>query len=268
VLLLALGSATVMYAVGLIVYWRRAGPGHGIRFAESAAFLAGMIALSVAMVWPLDVLGEWSLAMHMAQHMLLIAVVAPLIVLGRPGVVWLKALPAAWTSRVRSTLRAVKDWKRLATLAGLTTATSLQIVVMWGWHAPQAMQFALTNDLAHYAMHGSFLAAGLLFWWALLRSLRDGAAGFGAGAIALVGTMAQMGLLSALLTFSRRPLYPWYVERSGALGLTPLEDQQLAGLIMWVPGAVPYVIGALWLMASWLRRSERGDARRRRQGHA
>jgi putative membrane protein len=144
-------------------------------------------------------------------------------------------------------------------VAGTTTATLLQAGVMWGWHVPAAMQLALTNELVHYAMHASFLAAGLLFWLALLRSLRGPGAGFGAGAIALVGTMMHMGLLSALLTFSQLPRYPWYFDRAAALGLTPLEDQQLAGLIMWVPGGLPYLIGVLALMAAWLRRSERYD---------
>lgn len=264
-LLLPLAAGILMYATGLVLYWGRAGPGHGIRVAEAGAFLAGILALSAALVWPLDVLGEWSLAMHMAQHMLLIAVAAPLILLGRPGIAWLRALPTAWARRVTWPLRALKRRKMLAAFAGITAATLLQAGVMWGWHAPKAMQFALANDFAHYAMHGSFLAAGFFFWLALLGSLRENAAGFGAGAIALVGTMVQMGLLSALLTFSQLPRYPWYFERSAALGLTPLEDQQLAGLIMWVPGAVPYLIGALWLMAAWLRRSERGDARRRRR---
>ena len=263
-LLLPLVTGILMYAIGLVQYWRRGGTGHGIRVAEAVAFIAGVLVLSIALVWPLDVLGDWSLAMHMAQHMLLIAVAAPLLLLGRPGVVWLKVLPAAWASRVTRPFKILTKRKAFAVFAGITAATLLQTGVMWAWHAPQAMQSALTNDLAHYAMHGSFLAAGLFFWWALLHSLRNNAAGFGAGAIALVGTMAQMGLLSALLTFSPLPRYPWYFERSGALGLTPLEDQQLAGLIMWVPGAVPYLIGALWLTAAWLRRSERGDARRRR----
>ncbi len=268
ILLLPLVTGVLMYTTGLTMYWRRAGPGHGIRVFEAGAFLAGVLVLSVALVWPLDVFGEWSLAMHMAQHMLLIAVAAPLLLLGRPGVVWLKALPAAWAGRVAWPLRVLKKRRAFAIFTGITAATLLQTGVMWGWHAPQAMQFALTNNLAHYAMHGSFLAAGFFFWWALLRALRDNSAGFGAGAIALVGTMAQMGLLSALLTFSQVPRYPWYFERSGALGLKPLEDQQLAGLIMWVPGAVPYLIGALWLMATWLLRSERSDARRRQSTSA
>jgi len=82
-------------------------------------------------------------------------------------------------------------------------------------------------------------------------------AGFFTGIVAVVGTMVQMGLLGALLTFAAVPRYPFYYERVTQLGLTPLEDQQLAGLVMWVPGAVPYLLGGLALMAVWLRRLER-----------
>ena len=260
-LLVPLGLALLMYVAGLTRYWHRAGFGRGMPPAAAAAFAAGLLVLSLAFVWPLDVLGQWSLGAHMAQHMLLLAVAAPLLLLGRPGVVWLKAMPALWVRPATWPLRAVKRRIGSGALIGPTTAMLLQAAVMWGWHVPAAMHVALTNDFVHYAMHTSFLGAGLLFWWTLLRSLRDKAAGFGGGAIALVGTMVQMGLLGALLTFSPMPRYPWYFGRSAALGLTPLEDQQLAGLIMWIPGGLPYLIGTLLLMTVWLRRSERYDVR-------
>jgi putative membrane protein len=136
-------------------------------------------------------------------------------------------------------------------------AMMLQAAVMWGWHLPAAMEVALRSEPVHYLMHASFLLSGLLFWTALARSLHEPAPGAGAGALAIVGTMIQMGLLSALLTFAPEPRFAYYYDRAPLLGLTALEDQQLAGLIMWVPAALPYLLAGLALAAAWLRRAER-----------
>lgn len=248
-------AAAVLYGAGLWRLWARAGIGAGIRIPQAAAFAVGYGLLLLALVWPLDAYGEWSLAVHMAQHMILIAAAAPLLVTGLPGAVWLAALPARAARRWARPFRsgpARRAWRTLTDPAG---AMAVQALVMWAWHAPAAMERALRSDPWHYAMHASFLAVGLLFWSALFRALREPVAGFTAGIVAIVGTMVQMGLLGALLTFADSPRFPFYAERTPALGLTPLQDQQLAGLIMWVPGAVPYLVGGLALTAVWLRRS-------------
>jgi putative membrane protein len=251
--------ALLLYALGLRALWRR-GIGHGVTAARAASFLAGWWVLALAMIWPLDALGDWLLSAHMAQHMLLMALAPPLLLLGHPGPVWLAILPAHWARRVMRPLRGPagrRGWRRLASP---TFAMFLQTVVMWSWHLPAAMALALHSEPVHYLMHASFLLAGLLFWTALLRSLREPLYGAGAGAIAIVGTMIQMGLLGALMTFAPEPRFAHYLGRAPELGLTALEDQQLAGLIMWVPSALPYVIGGLALAAAWLRRAERHQA--------
>src|SRR5690606_13596002 len=89
-----------LYALGLLHLWRRAGIGHGLPVMRALAFTAGLLALMAATVWPLDALGEQSLAAHVAQHMTLLAIVAPLLVLGRPGAVFAHALPGSWTRRI------------------------------------------------------------------------------------------------------------------------------------------------------------------------
>jgi len=129
--------------------------------------------------------------------------------------------------------------------------------VMWGWHLPAVMDLTLRDDAVHWLMHASFLAVGLWFWGALLRGIRDPGAGAGSGAVAIIGSMMAMGLLGALLTFADAPRYPTYMARARHAGVSALEDQQLAGLIMWVPSALPYLIGGLVIAALWLRRSER-----------
>jgi putative membrane protein len=255
-LLIPLALSLASYVLGLRRLWR-SGMGHGVKPLQAAAFLCGWLLLVASLVWPLDAMADKSLAAHMSQHMLLMAAAPPLLLLGMPGATWLAALPAA---AARSAMRPVRwgtegvFWRNLASP---TAAMLLQGAVMWGWHLPVAMEAALRSYPLHIAMHLSFLFAGLLFWMALLRSVREPAKGAGGGLIAIVGTMMQMGLLGALLTFAETPRYPYYLEHSPAMGLTALEDQQLAGLIMWVPGAVPYLIGGLLLSAAWLSRTQR-----------
>ncbi len=248
---LALGL--VLYAAGVVRLWRQSGPGRGVSRLEAGAFASGFAALCLAMLWPLDALGEWSLAAHMAQHMLLLALVPPLLLAGRPAAVMAHALPRAWSRR----MHALGHGAALRAAGSLAAATVAHSAAMWAWHLPAATAAALANDAVHWAMHGSFLLAGLWFWAAVWRRLRDPDAGAGAGVVALVAVMVQMGLLGALLTFSPRVLYADYLLRAPALGLDPLADQQLAGLLMWVPSGLPYLVGGLWLLRRGLLRLER-----------
>lgn len=252
-LLLPLAFTVALYLAGLLRLWRQAGIGRGVSRVEAGAFAAGIAALCLAMLWPLDALGEWSLAAHMAQHMLLLALVPPLLLAGRPAAVMAHALPQAWAQRLHAV--AMPPWLRLA--GALGAATLLHSGVMWAWHLPAATAAALASDAVHWAMHASFLLAGLWFWAAVWRRLRDPGTGAGGGALALLAVMMQMGLLGGLLTFAPRPLYPDYVQRAPAMGLDVMADQQLAGLLMWVPSGLPYLVGGLWLLYLGLARLER-----------
>lgn len=253
------GISLLLYLQGLRRLWRR-DRGRGVSTGQAFCFVTGWVALGVAMVWPLDVLGTWSLAAHMAQHMVLMSLAPPLLLSGRPGAVWLAALPTAGARAVSAPLLGSTTRRLRLMLRGMTLVTLFQAAVMWGWHLPAAMELALVNEAVHCAMHLCFLLAGLLFWAALLHSLRVPALGAASAAAAIIATMMHMGLLSALLVFATRPLYPWYEMRAPLLSLTALEDQQLAGLIMWVPSALPYLIGGLLLVAAWLARSERNTS--------
>lgn len=246
-----------VYALGVARLWRRAGVGRGLKGGELCAFAFGVIALLLALVWPLDQAGEYSLAAHMAQHMVLLALAPPLLLLGRPMAGLAQGLPRSWSRRLHRSSHAGTT----GALAQLTLATMAHCTVMLVWHLPAATAAALTSDPLHWAMHGSFLIAGLWFWSALLHRVREPESGAGPALIAIVAVMMTMGLLGALLVFAPRPLYPVYVERAPVLGLEPLADQQLAGLIMWVPAALPYLIGGLWLAAQALRWQQRMEAR-------
>lgn len=255
-LYLAVPIATVvLYAVGQIRLWRQAGAGRGVSIPAATAFWLGVAVLFLALVWPLDAFGEWSLAAHMAQHMLLLAVAPPLLLAGQPWAVAAHALPRTWSRWLHRTGSATHA--RL--LAALVSATLAQGAVMWLWHLPAATTAALDNDGLHVLMHASFLIAGLWFWSSVMRCVRDPRAGAAPAFVALVAVMMLMGLLGALLTFSRRTLYPIYVTRAPELGMDPLIDQQLAGLIMWVPACVPYLLGGLWILGKAFTRNAAAD---------
>ncbi len=245
-LLVPLTLFAALYLLGLYRLWRGGHAGRGISRAEASAFGGGMLALLLATVWPFDALGEWSLAAHMAQHMLLLAVAPPLLLAARPRAALAAALPAD-ASR---TLHRLAQAFAVAPLRSLSAATMANVAVMWGWHLPAALELALASEPVHWLMHASFLAAGLWLWTLLWQRLRDDATGGAlAGTVAIVVVMMQMGFLGALLTFSRRALFPYYAERAPQLGLDVLVDQQLAGLVMWVPSCLPYLAGAIWLLA-------------------
>jgi len=131
---------------------------------------------------------------------------------------------------------------------------------IWLWHAPALFQSTLHNDAVHALQHVSFFASALLFWWTIIHAHAPGgrarAVTFGTAVLLLFGTALHSGALGGLLTFSRTLWYPAYGNAAAAWGLSPLEDQQLAGLIMWIPATFAYLVAALFLFAGWLRASE------------
>jgi putative membrane protein len=224
------------YGRGALRLWGRAGRWRGIGRLNVLSFLLGEAALVVALVSPLDQLGGTLLSAHMAQHGLLVAVAPPLLLLGNPGVAFAWAL---WPGG-RNGLFGSPTWRTLASLANaLSTpgrAAALHGLALWVWHAPGAFDAALQSQWIHALEHASFFGTALLFWRALLnsRSPHNAAPAIGSAFFTLV----HSALLGALITLPTRPLYGWY-GATELWGLSALEDQQLAGLLMWVPmGAV------------------------------
>ena len=249
---IGLALSAWLYLRGVRSLWRTAGPGRGIRRWEGAAFAGGWIMLLLALVSPLHRLGGVLFSAHMAQHELLMAAAAPLLILGRPLVPFVWALPITWR-------RPVGDWAAAAPVRGIWELLTLPLVAwilhgvaIWLWHAPALFEATLRSDLVHTLQHMSFLGTGLLFWWALLRG-RVGRVGMPAAVLYLFTTSVHTTVLGALLTFSSRAWYPLYAPATAAWGLTPLEDQQLAGLIMWVPANLSYLIAALAIASAWLK---------------
>jgi cytochrome c oxidase assembly factor CtaG len=218
-------------------------------------FGAGWLALAFALVSPIHPLGSVLFSAHMTQHEILMLVAAPLLVLGRPLVPFLSAFPKTFA-------RTLAGWSKTApwritwrAISNPFVAWIIHAVVLWSWHLPALFQATLESELVHALQHASFLFSALLFWWAVIHG-RQRALGFGLAVLYMFTTALHSGLLGALLTFANSVWYPAYAGRTIAWGLTPLEDQQLGGLIMWIPAGLVYIAAALALFVGWLRESE------------
>jgi cytochrome c oxidase assembly factor CtaG len=252
-----LAIAGVLHAVGTRRLWRAAGTGRGLSRTEVATFWSGWLVLALALVSPLHRLGGALFSAHMTQHELLMVVAAPLLVLGRPMIAWVWALPPAWRRGAGGVARLRPVAGTWSTLTAPGTAWSVHTVALFAWHVPALYQATLRSDAVHAAQHASFFGTGLLFWWSLLRLRR---ATRGAAVAWLFGATIVTGALGALIAMSRTLWYPAYAATSAPWGLMPLEDQQLGGIIMWMPGGLSYLLAALWLMSGWLREPSAGAA--------
>jgi putative membrane protein len=195
----------------------------------------------------------------MAQHMLLVMVAAPLLVLGAPGLPLLLALPPGWRRRLlrlRGNAVAGGGWRLLSRPP---VAWALHVGGLWLWHLPGPYQAALASEPVHAAEHASFLGTALLFWWVVLSPQRR--ASSAASLLYLFAAALQGSALGALLVLAPAPLYPLQAVGSARLGVAPLADQQLAGLVMWVPADLVYLGSAGWLFARWLLSLERETPR-------
>lgn len=246
-----LALSGLAYAAGLIRLAPRLDRWQGQIRLRSLAYVAGWLALAAALVSPLHWLGEHLFTAHMVEHEMVMAVAAPLLVLARPVGVLLWALPRGPRRHAGRMLRhpaVLGSWR---TLSAGGTATLLHGAAIWGWHLPAAFDAAVTNETLHRLQHLSFFLTAVLFWWAVLRPDRRGA-----GAWHLFITMLHTSALGALIALAPRVLYAAQTAAAPSWGLTALEDQQLAGIVMWVPAGTIYVGAGLALLACLIRPSE------------
>lgn len=198
------------------------------RFESGARpyFVGAIALLGLLFLSPFCALTSALFSARAVHHLALVAVVAPLLSAALPA----KPVPG-----------------------GLVLWTGIHSVTFWIWHAPPVYEAALSNEAVYWLMQASLLLTALAMW----RAVRT--ASFPAGIAALLATMVQMGLLGALLTFTGTPLYAPHFLGPLAWGLVPLEDQQLAGLIMWAPGAGIYLAAALALASRWFAHERRAS---------
>ena len=214
--------------------------------------------LAAAVVSPLHEAGERSFTAHMVEHEILMLVAAPLLVLSRPLAIMLWAFPGSWRRTLGqvSRARAVRGpWRRLTEPV---TATILQAAALWIWHAPALFDLALRHDGWHVAQHLSFLVTALLFWSAMLDPREQRAGAIGPAPLCLFATSVVSGALGAFMALSESPWYAGYARLGMTpFGLTPAEDQQMAGLLMWIPGGLVHAGAALVLLGAALRTGTR-----------
>ena len=193
--------------------------------SEARAGWGAIVLMLVIFVSPLCALSSALFSARVLHHVLLIAAVAPLLALAFP--------------------------QRRAGTPSLATLVAAHAVILWLWHTPGPYAWGLASVPAYWLMQTSLLGSAWLLWRAILVPAQSGPA-----LLALAATIGQMGLLGALIVFASRPLYPVHFASTAAWGLAPLTDQQLAGLLMWVPAMLPYLGAGVWIAWSNLRSSE------------
>ena len=231
-------------------------PGFGLR--QILCFFAGNVLLIIALLSPLEALSGVLLSAHMVQHILLIAVAPPLLVLGKPEVAWLWSLPERWR-RGATRSRPFRAVVALSPCARPVPAALIHMGTLWLWHSPTLFDAAVASDGLHWLEHLLFFGTALLFWRAVIRA-HSGREAAAAALIACFITLLQSGLLSALLSFAREALYA--TPDTAAWGLTALEDQQLAGAIMSLPMCAIYLIAGLIMALRLVTPSGMEQARR------
>ena len=254
--ILALTLCAILYGAGAVCAKYR-GAGQTIGLIKIASTSVGLAVLAITLLSPLHALAYQSLSAHMIQHLLLMLVASPLIVWGRTATVLLEALPM----RLRNTSKQAVVSFHLDVVAKIICRPATGWILFSGsiafWHLPAFYRIAVDSKYIHALMDLTYLGAGLLFWSVVLEPSGSRRLDYGRTIIFVFSTAMVTGLPGALLSFANRPIYP-DVNTTSAFGLTPLEDQQLAGLIMWIPMDLVLfgVVGGLFV--AWLSGADRG----------
>ena len=252
-----LAVPSLLYAAGVARLAReRRWPVNGS--ARTLAFAAGMALLVVALLSPLDGWADALFSAHMLQHLILMMLAPPLLVLGHPIVVALWSLPSGARRRV------AKEWQRstafkpaIDALRGPVPSWLLLSAALWFWHLPRPYDHAFDDPVAHVLEHLSFFVGAMMFWRVVIEDPQSRRLSLGATMLFLITFAMQNGMLGALLIFAPKVLYAVHATAPAWSSRTPLEDQQLAGVLMWsVSGVVDLGVLAV-LFVAWLRSSDR-----------
>jgi putative membrane protein len=253
-------GAVALIGLAAAVYvprWRRVRRTHGARGAPVGrllAFAGGVTALIVALVSPIDRLGEQLFVMHMAQHILLLDIVPILFIVSLTKVIMRPA-----TRRLNRLERAAGP------LAHPAFAVFLYVAVMWGWHVPAMYDAALQHSTIHAIEHTCFMTAGLLYWWHVLSPIRTRTHMRGLAPVGyMLSTKLLVGILGIAITFAPDALYDFYKHQAPVWGLDPTEDQALAGGLMALEQSIVMGIALVWLFVRALAESEADEQRAER----
>jgi cytochrome c oxidase assembly factor CtaG len=248
--------SALLFALGWRRLYARSTKGRPWLARRAWLFGAGWLAMAGALVSPLHEAGERSFTAHMVEHELLMLLAAPLIVLAEPLSAMLWAFPPAARRAIGDISSSRPASATFGALTGAIVATVIQAAVLWIWHMPALFDLALASEGWHATQHLCFVVSALLFWTGMLGRRGAGAGSPGArtlAALCLFATSVITGALGALMALSESPWYAGYARLARApFGLSPAEDQQIAGLIMWVPGGLVHAVAALILLRSVL----------------
>jgi putative membrane protein len=235
-----------------------------LSWKRQALFHLGTLLAFVALVTPLDHLSDvYLLSAHMIQHMLLLMVAPPL---------WLLGMPNGWFDAYMS----ARFEKILRWITNPVVAFLIYNVVFWGWHVPTLYDAALYNETVHILEHLMFLGVAFIGWWPVLGFLPKAAprASYPVQMLYLFATMVSSTLLGAIISLATTPIYPFYLNAPPVNGIIPLppfvngarlwglsimDDQQIAGLIMWVPVNTMYFVEFMAVLFIWFRKEDKKD---------
>jgi len=251
------------YGVGWV---RRQGRAGAVSVWRHVSFFAGLVALLIALQSPLDTVADHSFAMHQVQHLFLGAIGPILLMLAVPQALLVSGMPRAIRNRVLAPVLASRAVRTLFSFfAHSAVATFLAIAVLFIWHLPAYHNLAVLDIGVHYAMHVTFLVSGLFFFWRVLDS-RPAPLGatYGVRIAMSLAAISASAPLGAYLALKSSVLYPAYDEKGRLGNLGALQDEQLGGLVMWVPGGLVLAVPLLIVIKLWGAREDRLDVLRRR----
>ncbi|MCW3009484.1 MAG: Cytochrome c oxidase caa3-type, assembly factor CtaG-related protein [Solirubrobacterales bacterium] len=255
------GAIALVLVLGAIYVrrWRQVRATSGARTAggwRMASFMAGLVGILVALVSPIDRLAEQVLAMHMVQHVILLDFVPILLILGLT-----KTIMRPLTRR----LQPVEH----GPLGHPVVAVTLYVGSMWLWHVPALYNAAARYSGIHVLEHICFLTAGTLYWWHLIGPLRTRLNPGGLSPVGyMVSTKILVGLLGIVLTFAPNAIYAFYADQPDYWGMSPTDDQAVAGLIMALEQSIVMGIALTWLFARMITESEKQEQRKERYADA
>jgi putative membrane protein len=255
--LVSLGVAALLYGLGVYRLYSEVGAERVLDRWRIAAFVGGMGVLFVALCSPIDTIGGELFSVHMIQHLLLMLAAPPLLVWSRPAIAFVWAFSPAWRKRIG------RFWTgaRLGSLFAFLMRPMVVWVFFVGsfvfWHLPGPYSWALYNDFIHALEHASFFLTSLAFWTLVIEPSGQRRLGYASALLYVAVTAVLCGLPGALMILAPRAFYPEHAAGAAAWGLTLMEDQQLAGLIMWIPAGAIYIGAAAWLFVRMMHDSGR-----------
>jgi putative membrane protein len=247
--ILSLALAGWLYARGVARLWSARGP-RAVRPRQVAAYFIGLVFVGAALLSPLDALAGALVSGHMGQHLIFLVVAPPLLVYAAPGLVLTSALPV-------SLHRRLNRMRGRVLVSGAVIAVVVHAAAMWVWHLPAPYEAAIRNEWMHMLEHASFFGSALLFWSLVIQPRARRRTPHLVAIAGAVTIWILSGGLGALLSFATRPLYPVLAHDAPAWGLSALADQQLAGVIMWVPAGFTYLVAVAVLFVRWMDSMER-----------